>query len=369
MQQPSKFKNNHQNSNFYREKPSKFKFESNFEFYRDGGDVIAELPLRLKIYRMLVEGYARSHIAKILKISPSLVAYHTDYLQRKEYVKRVRGCKSPILYTKGKNAYKLDQQIKKILGNEPDHEGWLIVQATTPVNVHRNGFKFKILQPATTPPPWRKQWQASGVQYSMLKIKLSNSGRWDGEITIIEARGKKEASITIWLPDYNVNSVEELDHILNARAGYAQNVANWLQKKFGYRLGIMEEYAPHIAIPVRKEVAEAAMHLGIKSEKLYFDTSPQPCIETEDAEEAITILSLKEIVQKILTRLNNLEEQVTEEKTENGITAETIREIYHNLKALTVANATIANFFAEILLNQKEGKGMTPPHDDRRDVV
>ncbi len=330
-----------------------------------GGNIV-DLPLRLKIYRLLVEGYARASIAKILKISPGTVAYHVSQLEKGEYIRRVPGSKSPILYIKGKNAYRLDRKIKQILGNE-DRGGWLIVQTATPASVHHNGFKFKILKPATRQPPWQKQWVASGVQCKEFAIKMPNGDKWDEAIRIREVKGKKDASIIIWLPEYKVESKDELEHILKARVQYAQNVANWLQKHFGYRLGIIEEYEAHIAIPVKKEIAEAAIKLGIKSEHFRFDRTPKHSIETNDAEKAIEAMTVLESAGEILKKLSILEKHTNKNNEQSKIIEKSIKEIYLNLHNLTNATAILANFFAELLIRVKEMPDIKP--DTRRDVV
>ena len=334
------------------------------------GGNIAELPLRLKIYRFLVEGYARSHIAKLLKISPGTVAYHVEQLEKEEYIRRVPGSKSPILYTKGKNAYKLDRKIKQILGGEEDRGGWLIVRTATPASVHHNGFKFKILKPADRQPPWQKQWEASGVQCKEFTIKQPNGGKWDQAIRIREVRGKKDASIIIWLPEYKVSSKDELEYILKARVEWAQNIANWLQKEFGYRLGIIEEYEPHIAFQIEKKYAEAAIKLGIRSEHFRFDRTPKPGLETNNAKKAIEALTVFEAAGEILNKVSILEKHINKNSENSKIIEKSIKEIYLNLQNLTNATATLANFFAELLIKAKEMPAdAAPKPDERRDVV
>jgi len=103
---------------------------------------VSDLSTRYKIFHYLLKGFAKAHIARILHVSPGTVQYHTDKLERDDYVYRVRGSKSPILYTEGRNGFKLKKKIDGILGREGDRGERLVVCASPPASVHHNGFKY-----------------------------------------------------------------------------------------------------------------------------------------------------------------------------------------------------------------------------------
>jgi DNA-binding transcriptional ArsR family regulator len=326
---------------------------------------MSELPLRLKIYRLLVEGYAKERIAQILKKPKSLIHYHVKKLEEEGIVKRVPGSKSPILYTRGINYLKAEEQLKKY-GENTDHQGWLVVQASPRVRYHRIGYRFKVQSPPSRTPPWQKQWQASGVQYSEMVITLENGGKWDKNIRIREIKGKN-SSIVIWLPEYVCNSKEELEQAVKLKESQAIKVANWLQKHFGYRLGIIEEYQePHFAIPIPKHVAEAAVRAGIRTEKVWIDVSGgEGDLETNDEEMAITLMSLPEITANLAKKADSQEKRMLMLET---ALRNIVEFAIHQTKIIDalqqmLANAKVSVGSADELLNHK------PKPDDRRDVV
>ena len=324
-----------------------------------------EPPLRLKIYRMLVEGYAKERIAQILKKSKSLIHYHTKKLEEASIIKRVHGSKSPILYTRGINYMKAEQQLKKY-GEDADHQGWLVVQASPQVRYHRIGYRFKVLQHAAKQPPWRHRWQASGVQYSEMTISLENGGKWDKNIRVREVKGKQSSSIIVWLPEYIANSKEELEQAVKLKEQQAQKVANWLQKNFGYKLGLIEEYQePHFAFPIPKHVAVAAAKAGIRTEKVWIDTSDgNGELETSDLDEAIARMSLPQITANIAKQADSQEKRIIMLETAlKNITEFAVRQIEMNdalMRILADAKINVKN--ADELLHK-------PKPDERRDVA
>lgn len=325
---------------------------------------MAEIPLRLKIYRMLVEGYAKERIAQILKKPKSLIHYHVKKLEEQNIVRRVPGSKSPILYTRGANYLKAEQQLKKY-GEDADHQGWLIVQASPQVRYHRIGYRFKVLRHASKTPPWQRRWQASGVQYSEMAISLENGGKWDQNIRVREIKGKNSSSIVVWLPEYIANSKEELEQAAKLKEQQAQKVANWLQKHFGYQLGLIEEYQePHIAIKIPKHVAEAAVQAGIRTEKVWIDMSDgNGELETDDLQKAINLLSLPEVTAAIAKRADSQERRIYElEQALQNLANFAIRQLEINAalqRILAEAKIDVAN--AEELLQNKP--------DEWRDVT
>lgn len=260
-------------------------------------------------------GYAKAKVAKILKIRKSLVQYHADWLEKHGYIRRVRGSKSPILYTRGPNYRKIERKIERLAGKKRDHEGWLVVQTSPPLRYHKIGFRFKVQKPCDVDPPWQKEWQASGVRYREFSVKLENGGRWDQAIRIREIRGKNSSSIVIWLPEFVSNDPEELRQAPKIMQAQAMKVAAWLQKKFGYRLGLPEEYTePHIAIRVPKEIAEAAIKAGIRTEKVWFDLSPKDHgeLETDDLETAIEFATLPDLTKSLADHAAELDKKLVE---------------------------------------------------------
>ena len=325
---------------------------------------MAEIPLRLKIYRMLVEGYAKERIAQILKKPKSLIHYHVKKLEEANIVRRVPGSKSPILYTRGANYLKAEQQLKKY-GEETDHQGWLVVQASPQVRYHRIGYRFKVQKHASKTPPWHRRWQASGVQYSEMTISLENGGKWDKNIRVREIKGKNSSSIVVWLPEYIANSKEELEEAVKLKERQAMKVANWLQKHFGYQLGLIEEYQePHFAIPIPRHIAEAAAQAGVRTEKVWIDLSGGDGeLETNDLQKAIEFQTLPEVTAAIAKRADSQERRIYElEAALKNITEFALRQIEINAalqRIIEQAKINVDN--AEELLHHKP--------DERRDVT
>ena len=328
------------------------------------GDIIAELPLRLKIYKYLVEGYAKERIAQILKKPKSLIHYHVKKLEEENIVRRVPGSKNPILYTRGINYLKAENQLKKY-GENADHQGWLIVQASPQVRYHRIGYRFKVQKPPSKQPPWQRQWQASGVQYSEMTISLENGGKWDRNIRIREIKGKNSSSIVIWLPEYICESKEELEQAVKLKEQQAIKVANFLQKNFGYQLGLIEEYQePHFAIPIPKHVAEAAVRAGIRTEKVWIDVSDGGELETDDTQTAVTLMSLPEITAQLARRADDQEKRILMLET---ALKNMVEFAIHQTEVIDALQRIIAN--AKISIgNAEELLGYDRP-DERRDVV
>jgi len=325
---------------------------------------MVEIPLRLKIYRMLVEGYAKERIAQILKKPKSLIHYHVKKLEEANIVRRVPGSKSPILYTRGANYLKAEQQLKKY-GEETDHQGWLVVQASPQVRYHRIGYRFKVQKHASKTPPWHRRWQASGVQYSEMTISLENGGKWDKNIRVREIKGKNSSSIVVWLPEYIANSKEELEEAVKLKERQAMKVANWLQKHFGYQLGLIEEYQePHFAIPIPRHIAEAAAQAGVRTEKVWIDLSGGDGeLETNDLQKAIEFQTLPEVTAAIAKRADSQERRIYElEAALKNITEFALRQIEINAalqRIIEQAKINVDN--AEELLHHKP--------DERRDVT
>jgi len=264
-----------------------------------------------------VEGHTKTDIAQILKKPKSTIQYQVSQLEKKGIVKRVRGSKNPILYARGNNYLKAEAELKKY-GENADHQGWLVVQSSPQIRYHRIGYKFKVIKPASRPPPWRRHWTASGVQYHEMEIALENGGngeKWSQSIRIREVKGKNSTSIIVWLPELVANSKMELMKSVGLKAKQAQHVAHFLQKKFGYQLGIIEEYQePHFAIPVPRHIAEAATNAGIRTEKVYFDLSPADGqhgdMETHDLRTAIDLMTLPEITAQLAEKADSQEKRM-----------------------------------------------------------
>lgn len=329
-----------------------------------------ELPLDIKIYRLLVEGHSKVRVARFLKISASKVQYHVNKLEKDGFIQRIKGTKSPITYDKARNSYKMDQHIAQYTGTNDDRGGWLVLKRER-ANVHHLGFRFKVQHDCTKMPPWEQKkngqdhWTASGVEYRELCIDGA-CVECSGPIRVREVKGKKDSSIIIWLPEQKISSKADAQHVLSHRVEAAQGVANWLQKQYGYQLGIIEDYAPHVAFAVPPRVADAAMKAGIRSEKFWFDRSNGTGeLETKDAQAAIKYLTATEVLDDVMEKLRKLE-------VENGGLGEAVQELVGVAHHLSTSMAVVADFMVHIY-NASNGNGAKDaktdvPVDERRDV-
>ncbi|HDO19749.1 MAG TPA: hypothetical protein ENG74_03385 [Thermoplasmatales archaeon] len=198
-----------------------------------------------------------------------------------------------------------------------------------------------------------------------MTITLENGGKWDQNIRIREVKGKNSSSIIIWLPEYVCESKEELEQAVKLKEQQAIKVANFLQKKFGYKLGLIEEYQePHFAIPIPRHIAEAAVKAGIRTEKVWIDVSDGGELETDDTETAVTLMSLPEITAQLARRADSQEKRIL--MLEAALKNMVEFAIHHIqiIEALQriIANARISVGNAEELLNHSRP-------DERRDVV
>jgi hypothetical protein len=125
-------------------------------------------------------------------------------------------------------------------------------------------------------------------------------------IKIVYREGQSEKSLDIWTPEVIISNPDALNAFPAWASERAQRIANWLMRKFGFKLGVMEMCQDfHFAAALPLEVAMAAKELGLKSPDLWMDTS-RGRGEMETADQAMAVG-----VMTIPARMNSLENRST----------------------------------------------------------
>jgi hypothetical protein len=60
---------------------------------------------RLKIRTLLLGGYTKASVARDIGRSKELIQYHAGWMEKEEWIERVKGSKNPIQYKRGPNPY------------------------------------------------------------------------------------------------------------------------------------------------------------------------------------------------------------------------------------------------------------------------
>jgi len=257
---------------------------------------------RIKIYKLLIEGYPKSKIARILNLSNSTVHEHVEKLEQKKIVKRAHGSKSPILYTPAQNSLTIEKNyykniIPKIVGDD---------SPTRFCRVHCDNYTFKILEPPKTDPPWYQTWNAKNTNYREFTVLLND---WNRPVRVRQIQNNM---LVIFMPEMHLDAfdLKNYESVLQARV---LGVAAWLQKKYGYKLGLIERYQkPHYAFPEDPSVVALAKKFNLSLPDVWMDNSDGNSEwETNDIELAKIKIEEPKIVREIMSKVRAQEEVIT----------------------------------------------------------
>jgi len=104
--------------------------------------------------------------------------------------------------------------------------------------------------------------------------------------------------------------LKNYENILQARV---LGVATWLQKKYGYRLGLIEHYQkPHYAFPEEPNIVSLAKKFNLSASDVWMDDSDgHPEWETNDIELAKIKIEEPKLVKEIINKMKAQEETIT----------------------------------------------------------
>ena len=258
---------------------------------------------RIKIYKLLIEGYSKSKIATILKINKATVQYHANILEQQKIVKRVHGSKSPILYTPAQNSTTIEKNYYKNITSK-------IVGDDSPpqklCRVHCDNYTFKIIEQPKTIPPWHQKWNAKNTTYQEFTVLLND---WDRPVRVRQIQNN---TLVIFMPEMHLDAydLKNYEDVLQARV---LGVAAWLQKKYGYKLGLVEHYQkPHYAFPEDPGVVTLAKKFNLSSSDVWMDDSDNHSEwETNDIELAKIKIEEPKLVREIITKVRAQEGVIT----------------------------------------------------------
>jgi len=257
---------------------------------------------RIKIYKLLIEGYPKSSIARILNLSNSTVHEHVEKLEKQKIVKRIHGSKSPILYTPAQNSTTIEKNYYKNITSK-------IVGDDSPTRfcrVHCDNYTFKIIEQPKIIPPWHQTWNAKNTTYQEFTVLLND---WNRPVRVRQIQNNL---LVIFMPEMHLDAydLKDYENVLQARV---LGVAAWLQKKYGYKLGLIERYQkPHYAFPEDPSVVTLAKKFNLSASDVWMDDSDGNSEwETNDIELAKIKIEEPKIVKEIITKMRAQEEVIT----------------------------------------------------------
>ena len=266
----------------------------------------------LKVYRLLITGHSQTKVAKILGISKQAVNKITKELVKNKYIKPLVG-QNPILYTKGNNSHEIHEIA---LSTEEGERG---VCFELPCRVHHIAVKYDVVTPPTKTIPWDGTWSTDGVEHHSIRIPMEQQVALVGEerkATITYHIGKNKSSIIIAIPQRWVYDAETLKKTPEQLTRVAEKIAGWLEDKFGFKFGDPKFVQNiHYGFSVSREIAEAAVKSGLRSDISWIDCS-NGCaeVETMDLNRAIAIMTLPERVERLERIVECLDREVQELK-------------------------------------------------------
>jgi len=252
---------------------------------------------KLRVYKLLIEGYAQAQIARVLSISRQSVSRHTLALVKESYIRKVRGTKSPALYVKTSKPFPEDVT--------PPHRGLV----KTPIRTHHTS---RIATETHAPKrSWPFFWDRTdirdGVEWNYVRNIVINTS--EGPIlvrTIRYIRGPNKSSLTVWLDADTIETVEQLrshDEYSDERATL---VIREIQRVTGARFSPHRPMQKtHYAVDAPPEIVDTALSMGLRGRNSWFDRSQGGNDAETDKEDIAEVWFDLPRIRDDLNRLNS----------------------------------------------------------------
>lgn len=251
---------------------------------------------KYKVLVLALEGNGVRSIADLLNLNPSTVSRHLKYWVGQGYLVRASPRGSVAHFERGPNLSEevlhrvlhdatplatektattvgCGRDFPKIdlmptIGGGP-HHGFI------PMRIHSLGHRFKVLKGPDNGVPWTRSTTCSTVPTHILEMPINGHDPMDERrVKIVFRDGSADQSVEVWTPEVTITNPLALQEFPEWAAARAQRVANWLSRKFGFQLGIVEmAREPHFAAAVPRAVAQAAKEMGLETPNLWMDTS------------------------------------------------------------------------------------------------
>lgn len=278
--------------------------------------------LSVRVLRLALEHHGVRAIARKVKRSPSTVSRILGEWVSKGYIVNSAPRGSTASFERGPNLPKeLFHRLfpdetalatRKTVGTvghgiELFHEDYLpviggpIEEGFIPLRIHSLGHRFKVQKKdrkfcgPTRYVPWTSNTKNSGVPIYVLKLPVNGHSINDERyINIVYREGKNSQSIEVWTPEVIITNPIALQEFDKWAAARAQRVANWLSRRYGFKLGVVQlACSPHFAAAVPDEVARAAKEIGLRTPDLWMDNSRgRGELETDDKSRAVSIMDM-----------------------------------------------------------------------------
>ncbi|MDW5564156.1 MAG: hypothetical protein SA339_13135 [Methanomassiliicoccus sp.] len=285
---------------------------------------------RLRIYGLLADGIAASKVASVTKLDKGYISRIAKELIEKGYLEIVKGTKRPNFYTKGPNGPELDKVIvdskltlyargvtnvaKKYARVDTGRVHHLKykcrVDAEGSLQFYKVGRRYRNTQRCLAEVPYKDQF---------VKLELERSFKVGGNGTYLY----------IYPPQMDLTK-EDLPKYEAIAKRVAQEIANYLTRNLGWKLGEIEETAWQLHIGID----DPAMMKGL-AEKFYMRSSDGKAItsNSEGRSEWEAIGSKMDTVELAQIKLD-LPGEVLTLKTTTATLVEDLKQI---VEALTLA--------------------------------
>ena len=321
-----------------------------------------------RVLKLLLDDNGIRGTARLLDMDPAQVSRIAKYWVRKGVLIKVSPPGVPATFVPGPNLPRgstptvdTDNSASTVDTDPTVGVGWLSqeidftpvvggdpVPGFIPMRCHALGHRFKVISGPTKKVPWTRDSINSGVPTYVLEVPISPDPREEGIIKIVYREGTIKQSLDIWTPEVIITNPKALEVFPKWVGGRAQEIANWLSRKFGFKLGVVQLCQDfHIAAAVPKEVADAAKEIGLRTPDLWMDTSRgRGELETDEKKTAMNLMTLPSRVASL----------------EAGI-APTLEKLVETQNQLVESHQSLLKFL-EKLLGEEKPTSEPPPFDD-----
>lgn len=285
---------------------------------------------RLRVYGLLVDGIAASKVASVTGLDEGYISRVAKALVDQGFLEIKKGTKRPKFYTKGPNGAELDKVIL-------DSKLTLYARGVTNVakkyartdtgRVHHLKYKFRVETEGSL------QYYKVGRQYRNTQRCLAEVP-YKGQFVRLELErsfkvGGNGTVLYIYPPQMDLTK-EDLPKYEGIAKSVAQEIANYLMRNLGWKLGEIEETAWQLHIGID----DPAMMKGL-AEKFYMKSSDGKAISSnsEGRSEWEAVGSKIETVELAQIKLD-LPGEVLTLKTTTATLVEDLKQI---VEALTLA--------------------------------